>query len=247
MKLSRRDFLKLSGITCAGVFAPRSWRQAAGRPSTDWPPGVPLGRVTESRIRLIARPHAEGARLDYRYKDDVFPILRSVVGEGFYSHNHVWFETLDGYAYSPWAQPVEFLPNASLTVVSSDGMFAEVSAPFTGARAAPDSQAPVVYRLYYSLEQARVAAHVRWHTAKRLRLARRAVGELLRRKRRGSARHVLAQRLWHAQVGGLHQLAPTGCQVALPLDSAGSAVRAGKRHRRMARRNKGHHKGLRGL
>lgn len=150
MKLSRRDFLKLSGITFAGVFAPRSWRLVAGRPSTDWPPGVPLGRVTGSRIRLIARPHAEGARLDYKYRDDVFPILRSVVGEGFYPHNHVWFETPEGYAYSSWAQPVQFMLNEPLTIVPDVGVYVEVSTPFTDARAAPDPQAPVVYRLYFS-------------------------------------------------------------------------------------------------
>lgn len=150
MKLSRRDFLKLSGIAFAGVFAPRSRRLATGRPSIDWPPGVPLGRVTESRIRLLSRPNQDGARLDYKYRDDVFPILRSLVGEGFYPHNHVWFETSEGYVYSSWAQPVQFTLNEPLTRVPDVGVYAEVTAPFTAARAAPDPQSPVVYRLYFA-------------------------------------------------------------------------------------------------
>lgn len=148
MKLSRRDFLKLGGTALAGVIFPRLPRVRATETTPEWPTGVSLGRVTASRIRLISRPHPEGNRLDYRYQDDVLVTLREVVGEGFYSHNHVWFETPDGYAYSSWVQPARFVLNEPLTIVPSDGVYAEVSAPYTDARAQPDPGAPVAYRLY---------------------------------------------------------------------------------------------------
>ena len=146
MTFSRRDFLKLSGAAFAGPLLPRF---QANR-SAEWPQGVPLGRVTPTRIRLISRPHPDGRRLDYKHQDEVVQVLRSVVGEGFYPHNHVWFETPDGYAYSAWVQPVRLDLNKPVSRVPRDGMYVELSAPYSDARAEPDPEAPIVYRLYYS-------------------------------------------------------------------------------------------------
>ena len=149
MTLSRRDFLKLGGAAVTGILKPgRGWQPAA-KVAAEWPSDIPLGRVTVTRMRLIARPNLNGSRLDYRYLDDVFPIVRAVVGEGFYPHNHVWFEIPSGYAYSAWVQPVRFVPNEPLPKVPEDGLYVEVMAPFTDARAEPDLQAPIVYRLYF--------------------------------------------------------------------------------------------------
>jgi hypothetical protein len=131
--LSRRDFLKLSGAAFAGALLPRSWRSPQASNPAEWPAGVPLGRVTPKRIRLVSRPHPDGERLDYKYEDDVLPVLRSVVGTGFYPHNHVWFETPDGYAYSSWVQPVRFDPNEPLPVVSGEGIYVELSVPYSDA------------------------------------------------------------------------------------------------------------------
>lgn len=148
MTLSRRNFLKLGGVALASALVPqRRWRSAGA--ASEWPTDTRLGRVTASRIRLISRPNPQGNRLDYRYMDDVLIVLREVVGEGFYPHSHVWFETADGYAYSSWVQPVRLVLNEPLPSVPPDGVYAEVSAPFTDARARPDPQAPILYRLYY--------------------------------------------------------------------------------------------------
>ena len=148
--LSRRDFLKLSGTAFASPLLPRSWRSPQANNPIEWLAGVPLGRVTPKRIRLVSRPHPDGERLDYKYQDDIFQVLRSVVGTGFYPHNHVWFETPDGYAYSSWVQPVRFDPNEPLPVVSGEGIYVELSVPYSDAHAEPDPEAPLVYRLYYS-------------------------------------------------------------------------------------------------
>lgn len=149
MKFSRRDFIKLSGLALAGAALPtrRPPQSPPTRPS--WPANTPLGRVTANRIRLISRPHVDGERLDYRYLDDVFPVIRSVVGQGFYPHNHVWFETPDGYAYSSWVQPVKYAPDEPLAVAPKEGVYVEVSAPYLDAHVKPDSESPVAYRLYY--------------------------------------------------------------------------------------------------
>jgi lipoprotein-anchoring transpeptidase ErfK/SrfK len=85
----------------------------------------------------------------FKYRDEVVPLIRETVGLGFYPHNHVWFETPDGYAYSSWVQPVRYAPVRPPTEVPAEGIFGEVSVPHTDAYARPDSQSPVLYRLYY--------------------------------------------------------------------------------------------------
>jgi hypothetical protein len=84
----------------------------------------------------------------FKYRDDVVTIVREVVGLGFYPHNHVWFETPDGYAYSSWVQPVQYAP-AAPAAVPVEGVYGEVCVPYTDARNAPNPQAPILYRLYY--------------------------------------------------------------------------------------------------
>ncbi len=147
--IGRRSFLKLSGAALAGGLAPRMGRAAPTGTPPEWLPGVRLGRMTESRIRLYSRPNPDSQVVTFKYRDEVVTILREVVGRGFYPHNHVWFETPDGYAYSSWAQPVRFAPNEPLPVLSATGVYVEVSVPYTDARAQPEPGAPILYRLYY--------------------------------------------------------------------------------------------------
>ena len=106
--------------------------------------------MTESRIRLYSRPRPDGNVVGFKYRDDVVAITREVVGLGFYPHNHIWFETPDGYAYSPWVQPGRNVLNAGQTAVPPEGLYVEVSVPFADARAQPDRQTPTLYWLYYS-------------------------------------------------------------------------------------------------
>jgi lipoprotein-anchoring transpeptidase ErfK/SrfK len=145
MRLSRRTFLKLSGgllVGAAGLASPEV-------DPPEWLPVVRLGRMTESRIRLYNRPHPDGSEVGFRFRDDVVTVLREVVGLGFYPHNHVWFETPAGYAYSAWVQPVRYAPMEPLAEVPADGAYGEVSVPFTEAYARANAQSPVLYRLYY--------------------------------------------------------------------------------------------------
>ena len=149
MPLSRRAFLKLGSATLSSALIPRPRRSLLAGDPSEWLPGVPLGRMTESRIRLYSRPNPEGKDIAFKYRDDVVIVVREIVGKGFYPHNHVWFETPEGYAYSSWVQPVRYAPNEPLLAVPPEGMYVEVSVPFTDAHAQPDPQSPILYRLYY--------------------------------------------------------------------------------------------------
>jgi hypothetical protein len=150
MSVSRRTFLKLSGGLLFGSqlrMREVGLQQASDPP--EWLPGVRLGRMTESRIRLYNRPHPGGKEIGFKYRDEVITILREVVGLGFFPHNHVWYETPEGYAYSSWVQPVYYAPVLPLTVVPAEGIYGEICVPYTDAHNQPDAEAPILYRLYY--------------------------------------------------------------------------------------------------
>src|SRR3970040_1156821 len=97
MTLSRRAFLKLGSATLSSVLIPRSHQSPLAGDPPEWLTGVPLGRMTESRIRLYSRPNPEGKDVAFKYRDDVVTVVREVVGKGFYPHKHVWFETPERY------------------------------------------------------------------------------------------------------------------------------------------------------
>ena len=148
-KHSRRRFLILSGWGLSAALVPPSWRDWLVSSPAEWPSGVKLGRMTEGRIRVYTRPNPKGREVKYLYRDDVVVLIREIVGEGFYPHNHVWFETPDGYAYSSWIQPVRYAPSEALDEVPAGGIYVEVNVPFTAARVQPDPQSPELYRLYF--------------------------------------------------------------------------------------------------
>lgn len=151
MSLSRRAFLKLMPPAAAGALSlSRSGIGGAQAGPEPWPVDVPLGRVTVTRTRLYARPTAESKSAGFKYFDDVVLLLRQVVGEGILPHNHVWTETPDGFLYSSWVQPVFNRPNAPVTPGDKEGVWFELSVPYTDARTRPSPDAPLSYRLYYS-------------------------------------------------------------------------------------------------
>ena len=161
---SRRSFLKLAGATVAGAFlAPhlRSSSSAQGVQkqaygpalSQPWPSGpqVKLGRgVLPWGAPILTRPHPEGSQLGYVYPDDVVRVHAQVVGLGMAFHNHLWFELDQGYVYAPYLQPVMNLVQTPLKTIPQDGVWTEVVAPYSDARAAADPSAKRVYRVYYS-------------------------------------------------------------------------------------------------
>lgn len=150
--ISRRAFLKAGMVLGASAVAPPViLRKPTGETAPpEWPTGVPLGRVTVTRTRRFARPNPDATPLDYLYFDAVVPVLRYVVGLGFYPHNHVWAETPDGFIYSSWLQPAVHQPNVVPASVTDAGMWTEVSLPFVDARLEPQPDATGTYRLYHS-------------------------------------------------------------------------------------------------
>lgn len=148
-KLTRREFLKLGSISITGLaVVPRMplLPEKGSGSSVER-----LGRVTIKSLQLMSRPGPQGKRIDYVWQDDVLPIFQEVVGEGWYPHNHIFYEVPGGYVYSSWVQPVENVLNEPLSALPPFGQFGEISVPYTDARLAPDPEAPISYRVYYAV------------------------------------------------------------------------------------------------
>jgi hypothetical protein len=146
--LSRRDFIKYGGMTLAALSLPigRDERRAAAFPDAER-----LCRVTEDTIKVYHRPDPESNVLGYKRFDDVLQVYCRVVGTGFHPHNHVWFETPEGFIWSAYAQPVRNQPNQLLSEIPAEGIWTEVTVPYIDSRTRADPMAPVVYRLYYAM------------------------------------------------------------------------------------------------
>lgn len=146
--ISRREFLGLGAVSLA------AWGMPGGTlPFSRWavPEGARLARVTEDRALLFARPRPDSARVGEVGYDEILPVLRRVVGLGPFPHNHVWYETPDGYLWSSFGQPVLNSPNPVLAEIPEAGIWTEVSVPFVDGRRQADPDSPVRYRLYFAM------------------------------------------------------------------------------------------------
>src|SRR3990172_9462309 len=144
--LDRRAFIKFGGLAAGAVLLPRPARKfgVVG-------PEERLCRVTELEAVLRSRPSPEAPVLGKVALDDVLVLQREVVGRGVFLHNHVWFETPDGFLWSSEAQPVRRAPNPLAASLPQEGVWTEVTLPFVDGRRSPDQASPVRYRLYYSM------------------------------------------------------------------------------------------------
>ncbi|HEX6270777.1 MAG TPA: L,D-transpeptidase [Anaerolineales bacterium] len=170
--LTRREFLKLSGVGLAGVgaLAFKPYRTfdleylSSPKRLPPFPHGEILGRVVDPGVDLRNQPTNDpsvnssiaklGADTLLEWKREV---LGNVIG-GLSNQRYV--ETPEGYVYSSVLQPTRNLPNAPITEMPAGqrGFWAEVTVPFVdlaheGAVASPWLQDHIAYnfppRLYY--------------------------------------------------------------------------------------------------
>jgi hypothetical protein len=165
--LTRRDFLKLTALSMAGlVLNPLSRVRASPQALTEFPQSERLARVCKGKWEIKARPDPDSKTVGVVYEDAVLPWLREVVGEkpSYVFNNQRWVETPDGYIYAPFLQPVRNLPNQPVETLPQGslgpGQWMEVTVPYVEASlennpssnswisARLDQNLPI--RLYYS-------------------------------------------------------------------------------------------------
>ncbi len=147
-KLTRRDFLKLSGLGIAGLFTPPLNFHLDG--------ALQQGRVTSRIAWMYDRPSVLATQVKICHRDTLLNILNTAISDDADSHNRVWYEigrenAIEGYVYSGNIQPVMTILNAPIPNlnVPADGLLAEISVPYTDAHEEPDKTSAVAYRMYY--------------------------------------------------------------------------------------------------
>jgi hypothetical protein len=146
-KLSRRDFLRLSGASLMGLALPGlrqvdpcAWEATEGQ----------LGRVLVDGAQVRVSPSAESAQVDMLAFDEIVRVNRAVVGDEWLRYNRVWYEIPQrGFIHSAWVQPVRDEPQTPMRSVSPRGVLTEISVPLVDAFSEPDDDSDRLYRLYY--------------------------------------------------------------------------------------------------
>lgn len=156
MRMKRREFLKASGITFAGLVLPKPFQ----KPAQSFPDSERLGRVNVGRVDLKNAPDEGGQTLEYLFEDAVIPWLREVVGRNPFRINQRWVETPNGYIWSPYLQPVENHVNNPVDQIpihgEKSGMWVEVTVPWVDVTLDnPPGRSPwleyaITPRFYYS-------------------------------------------------------------------------------------------------
>ena len=154
--ITRRDFLKLTGLGVGSLALLPSQRQFA---QDNFPKADRLGRVNVGKAELKARPDVDSETVGALYQDTVVPWIREVVGSNPFRFVQRFVETPEGYIWSPHFQLVRNHPNpnalTTLPVFGKGGMWVEVTVPYVNLILAnPPVRSPafrngVPQRLYY--------------------------------------------------------------------------------------------------
>jgi hypothetical protein len=144
-KISRRDFIKLTGIGLGALFVPQNLHTPVSSTRSTMLPDFPasdlLGRncsadtyLSGGKIEMKARPDVNSATLRDVYRDEVFPWIKEVSAESisFDVPSQRWVETPEGYLRSRYIQPCRNSPNIPLESMPQGqaGFWAEVTVPY---------------------------------------------------------------------------------------------------------------------
>jgi hypothetical protein len=141
--LSRREFLKLSGVGLLGFFAP---------PLKNFTPQLSnqQGRVIYNIIKAYDQPSLTGNVVKQFWLDSILSITEVTIGDLEPDYNRIWYKIDNiGYAHSGGIQPVRTYIQEPVFDIPEGGQLAEVSVPYTDARWEPGSNQLVAYRFYY--------------------------------------------------------------------------------------------------
>lgn len=146
--LSRREFLKLSGLSLGTIALSPLTNQL----TQDFPQGQLLARNTKRGASVRALPDTSATKVGELAEDDVVAWLREVVGSNPYSASQRWVETPAGYVWSPFLQPVYNIHNQPVTTLRETslgpGMWVETTVPWVSMVLVNDGPAgPFISRM----------------------------------------------------------------------------------------------------
>jgi hypothetical protein len=143
-RLTRRDFLLLTGAGCLSILNPQISQTKVGQSDI-------YGRVIDSVITVYERPSLDSKIVKKYNPDTVLPITDVTMGSQVSDYNRIWYGYNDeGYVYSGSIQPVKINPNPPVTQIEDQGCLAEVTVPFTDAHWWLNNDKAIACRLYYA-------------------------------------------------------------------------------------------------
>jgi len=150
MKLSRREFLKLSGLSLASVLRPPQDRRRL-------PPALPeeaprssglMGRAIKG-FYIYERPSLTAKTIALLTAETVFSIYATVLSDDEH-YNRTWYQMRRGFVYSGQVQPVRWERQTPSLDVPRDGFLGEITVPYTISKTGPNANYTSVYRFYYA-------------------------------------------------------------------------------------------------
>jgi hypothetical protein len=143
LPLSRRDFLKFTGLGLLGAILPPF---RAPRALT----GLQQGRVIDNSIKVYDIPSFSGQSVRLYWQDTILSIHGVTVGDDIPDYNRIWYRiNEEGYAHSGSIQPVKTQLNEPVLDIPQGGFLAEVTVPYTDALRELGELDSVAYRYYY--------------------------------------------------------------------------------------------------
>jgi len=125
--ITRRDFLKLSGLAAGSLVT---------IPVFPRPPERDLGniaRVTITEIDLHSLPRDDSSIIGKRYRDQIVHIYEEVESPEGPAYNPLWYRVWGGYLHSAYLQRVTLRHNQPLSSIPEAGQLCEVTVPYTVA------------------------------------------------------------------------------------------------------------------
>ncbi len=157
--ISRREFIRLSGLAAGSLFLPdlpsgeaqpRLWQPRAA--VEDFPDAEYLARAV-GNLNVRARPDIDSPIVTELAEDQVVPWIREVIGHIPVADVKRWVETPVGYVWAPNLQPVRNLPNQPETELIPNpqgaGMWVQVTVPWV--EVSLEAAQPLAYWLEYRM------------------------------------------------------------------------------------------------
>jgi lipoprotein-anchoring transpeptidase ErfK/SrfK len=147
-RLSRRDFLKLSGTGLLSLFLTAYDLDIDNNPS--YPAAPRQGRIAFTQAYIYEAPSFDSRRVGSYRRDELVTIAAEVTGLDERAYNRLWYQIDgEGYLYSGAVQPVSTTFNQPVYELPPSGVTAEVTVPFTETRWRPGLDSPRAYRVYF--------------------------------------------------------------------------------------------------
>ncbi len=125
--LSRREFLKLVGISAFAGFAGRRLHE-----SFTYDKEGLVGRVAYDSVSIFDAPLISGANtLGYKFRDELLDIEYSLTPFRGPAYNPLWYRIAEGYVHSGLIQPVKTQYNLVLDSVPEAGKLCRVTVPYS--------------------------------------------------------------------------------------------------------------------